>query len=373
MIKTNKLIISILTLLTMGCSNKPASGNIDDIEAGILAFPGSDAGDAAAVLDTINFIPLNESDSALLSNTTKMMVFSGHYYILDRFAKNVIAEFDENGDFVRRIGKRGESGMEYSHAWDFDVDSTGVYVYDNRREKIIRYSLDGEFVDSRKTGSPLKGFAKTKNGFILGVAKDEGKSEENEILVTDSSLNVIATYLPFRESYQDDRMTDNLFRKVGDRIVYHRPVNDGVYVFDDYGNVTEELKVSFGDKEIPEYMRDSYQRFVHEKGKEKYNYAYDSPIYDGNYVVCSIFINGNKGTAVYDFKTNSFHVKEMNPIFSSIMLSDILFPMAYSDKAIYTILEKPVIDVLRDKASIPDNVKKHLDDGNKVICVYQLK
>lgn len=372
--KLLKYTLGILCLSFLACcQTRQASGNIDDIVAGIINFPEENVGDASTILDTITYIPLNESEEALISIPTKMIIFDGHFFIFDRFSRNTLCEFDEKGNFVRQIGKRGEGGSEYRHAWDFDVDSNGVYVYDNRGKQIIKYSRTGEFVNAKKIDGSLKGFAKIKDGFLLGLYKTEGREDESEILVTDSNLNVITSYLPFDSNYKDDRMTDNLFRRSGNNIVYHRPINDNVYIFDNSGKVTKTLKVSFNKFGIPDELKNSYQTFVNSKGKEKYNYAYDSPIIDANYIIYSIFINGNKGTAIYDANSNSFHIKEMNPILSKIKISDILFPMAYDNNIVYSILDESITDVLIDNNKIPSDLQSHLENGNKIICLYHLK
>ena len=63
----------------------------------------------------------------------------------------------------------------------------------------------------------------------------------------------------------------------------------------------------------------------------------------------------------------------MNPMKDNVNLTDIIFPMAYSNKKIYTILEQPITNVLTDKNKIPVEIIHHLDNGDKVLCIYNLK
>lgn len=381
----NELLILIMTIfksilyvslifIAVSCSQSSTTveSSAGDLTRTTIVFPSINTGKASEILDSIAFIPIYESEDALISNISKLMIVDNHIFILDRFAKNTLAEFDENGEFIRHYGNKGESGSEYRRAWDFDVDANGVYIYDMHGHKLMNFTRTGELVGTRKISNRLQGFAKLTNGYVLGLAKDEDNTA-TELVVTDSLMKPIQTYLPFRNSFKDDRMIDNLFRRNDSIIIYNRPINNLVYIIDNNGTIGKELKITFNDSDIPENLKDSYEIFIKEKGKEKYNYAYVSPLYDGNYITCPVFINGQKGTAIYDIHNNYFYVKEMNPIKDKINLSDIILPMAYSNKRIYTILEQPIVEVLADKNTIPTEITSHLDDGNKVLCIYYLK
>lgn len=363
------LISSVVSCSTNSTKNVSDTENL--MEAAI-EFPSSNTGKASDILDSISFVPLNESEDALISNVSKLMIVDNHIFILDRFAKNTLTEFDENGNFIRHYGNRGESGAEYKRAWDFDVDSEGVYIYDMNGKKIMIFTRDGRHIGNQQINNRLQGFAKLKDGYLLGLAKDEDDST-CELEVVDSKMNPIRTYLPFKKNFKDDRMIDNLFRRIGATIVYNRPLANSVYVIDNNGDITEKIDLKFNDTDIPENIRDSYEIFLKEKGKEKYNYSYDSPLYDGNYIICPMFINGQKGTGIYVTNNKYFYVKEMNPMKDNVNLTDIIFPMAYSNKKIYTILEQPITNVLTDKNKIPVEIIHHLDNGDKVLCIYNLK
>lgn len=370
--KLSQYISLIISVVCCSCVSTKEESDTSCEKETTVAFPSDNTGKASDILDSISFIPIYESDDALISTVSKLMIFDNHIFILDRFAKNTLAVFDEHGNFIRHYGNKGEGGAEYRRAWDFDVDSKGVYVYDLHGKKIMIFTRDGEHVGNQNVDNRLQGFAKIDNGYILGLAKDEDNTA-NELLVVDSSLNIVNTYLPFRDSFKDDRMVDNLFRKNDSTIVYNRPISNSLCIFDRKGILSEKINIKFNNSDIPKELTDSYEVFLKENGKEKYNYVYDSPIYDGNYIICPIFINGQKGTAIYDVHNEYFYVKEMDPMSGNVSLTDIILPMSYHNKKIYTILEQPITNVLADKDSLPTDIINHLNDGNKVICIYHLK
>lgn len=374
--KANAILIPAIALsMLVGCQSKSAvKDSMADVEISSIEFPSGNTGDPESFVDSISYIPLKESDEALLSNVSKLLAYGGHYYILDRLGENILTEFDGDGSFIRQIGSRGESGEEYRKAWDFDVDSLGVCIYDVGADKILSYASDGTFTGSRPVEGRLTGFARLGNGgYILAMAKD-GDAATHEIRVVNPEMKEVASYIPFESDFADDRMSDNTFRKTGGTICYNRPVNDSIYVFDRNGELSEIVDFGFKGKRVPAELRKSYERFIEEKGKEKYDFAYDAPMYDGEYLICPSFINGSKGTAIHRKSDGATYVKELNPMKDpSIRLSDIILPIYYDDGKLMTVLDQSITSVLEDADRIPVPVRRQLEEGDKVLCIYHLR
>lgn len=117
--------------------------------------------------DGIATIILETTERSLLSRVDKVVRANDRLYVFDRYGNSMaglVAEFDMDGRFIRRIGNAGRGPGEYSRVSDFAVDgkSGTIRLLDTRTGRVISYGLDdgryiGEvsFDESGKRGSAI--------------------------------------------------------------------------------------------------------------------------------------------------------------------------------------------------------------------------
>ena len=94
----------------------------------------------------------------------------GNYYLLDRSLKK-IKVFNQDGVYIRSIGRFGEGPGEFQYPWWVDViDQREVAILDFSRRKLLYYSLDGKYeneISLAAHGTCLE-FALDQKGQIIG-------------------------------------------------------------------------------------------------------------------------------------------------------------------------------------------------------------
>lgn len=98
--------------------------------------------------DSVTFIPLQTTDSLLIGNIEKLLVWNGNFYIWDRITASVFC-FDENGKIKFRINNKGNGPNEYPIIENISVnqENGNVYIYSGPAHAIYKYNTQGEFVE----------------------------------------------------------------------------------------------------------------------------------------------------------------------------------------------------------------------------------
>jgi hypothetical protein len=199
---------------------------------------------------------------------------------MDLWGTNSLLVFDRTGAFVRKIGKKGRGPGEYGRLWDFDVDSEHIYLYDYR-QKISKYDLQGNFIESKRPPFHLSGFKILKNQKYL-FAPEENNSDKYryQIIRTDSAFNVEASFFPFPFEH-DERIAsfhrDNILQTVDGVIFYSKLHTDTIYSFSNEGDFIGGVLFDFGQKTLPARYRQDYEEFSMSTEKGSFNYFVDAP------------------------------------------------------------------------------------------------
>ena len=70
----------------------------------------------------------------------------GRYYVNDS-GNYRIAVFDQDGNFVRGIGRSGEGPGEFQNITDISVDGDVLHIFDSRSLRLTRYRTDGTLIE----------------------------------------------------------------------------------------------------------------------------------------------------------------------------------------------------------------------------------
>ena len=94
----------------------------------------------------VEVLPLETYDSCLLVLPWKMLHWEDYYAIFDASILTVFV-YDRGGNYVRRIGCRGQGPGEYAHICDVQRDDkTGTYFLLSPFSEMFSYASDGTFL-----------------------------------------------------------------------------------------------------------------------------------------------------------------------------------------------------------------------------------
>ncbi|MCH7410554.1 6-bladed beta-propeller [Belliella sp. DSM 111904] len=101
---------------------------------------------ASLIVSSIDYYPLTLPGDMIIGEIEKMIHHNGHVYIFDRHTESIFI-FNDEGEFINAIQSKGEGPEEYGDIKDFEVDrsSGNVLIYSPRSQKILRYTITGEF------------------------------------------------------------------------------------------------------------------------------------------------------------------------------------------------------------------------------------
>lgn len=125
---------------------------------------------ASRFIQFVHFIKLETSDKCLLGVVQKIELNNGDLFIKDD--QNKVFRFDVNGKFLNTIGQKGKGPGEFLGVRDFSVFGNSVWVY--HRQVLHEYDLEGNFIRSinlRKSKklaySSTRNIEATKDGIYL--------------------------------------------------------------------------------------------------------------------------------------------------------------------------------------------------------------
>jgi hypothetical protein len=119
------------------------------------------------MLKSVRFIPLETTDESLIGGIfgiRKIKKINNKYYISSNFRD--LLEFDENGLFIKRIGKTGIGPGEYVELGDFDVFENG-HILVSSANRLIFYDKEGKYLHSIMLDFMIWNIKIVKNNRIL--------------------------------------------------------------------------------------------------------------------------------------------------------------------------------------------------------------
>ena len=362
-------IFLLIFILFISCDNKSqlqsnSDFDIDKIQLNDNCFDEI----KTELIDSIRILKLNENEESFFVAISKLLVHNDTLYVFDRFGRDLLVSFDRNGNYITTFSQKGGGPKEYVQLWDFDVDSNYVYLYDRATKKMLYYDHSGNFIKSHSSSFRGDAFVVLQNNeFLFSLAK-ENKSPK--VCITDSTLTITKTMLSYQKEELDDRITDNLFQRVKNIIYYNKVVNDSVYAFSNRGNMQKCYYFNFNNRNVPNNEKYSYDKLCSSKGKEKYIYLNDCPLILNNFIIGSVFQNGNKGTFLYDIRKGKGGIKEWRA--DKIELSDIILPITVAQNCVVGWIDYSVYEALSDKSMFSSELIQNLNDGGHILVFYYL-
>jgi len=236
------VVIICLTSLAFGCqSGSDSSGDLTSIDMN-QAFNLEKSVKLSDLVKSVEIVQFYPPEDTYFVNARSFAV--GKKYIMisdDRGGgtSNIIL-CERSGKFVRNIGRVGKGPGEFLNAWLTIMDPSENYIIiaDGPSNKLIKYSVSGEFISERTMDElPDRNiFDKARfindNEFILIPRRPtRGHDGFASMLVYDLDLNLSGKILP-RANDENLPLFNNSYQVLGegqDRIFYWEPYFDTLY------------------------------------------------------------------------------------------------------------------------------------------------
>lgn len=217
------------------------------------------------IFKKVDVVPLETSDSCLISNISSMRYVDNKIFIWDD-KQSIIFIFDRSGKALCKINDRGDGPDNYLNIRGFDVSEKEkrIYVY-TYPFYLFKYTFDGKLDEKIKENIDCSNFAingqhilmysGNRTNFVNGGAKNY------QLWVKDLVSKDILGYEPFnpkktgtmRIVYNQDR---NFFH-FKDEVLFYYSISNNILSMQD-GEVVTKYHLDFGERNIPE---DYFDRF----------------------------------------------------------------------------------------------------------------
>lgn len=320
----------------------------------------------------VNYIILENNENSMFSAIDKVRFKNDKIFIMDNTSLHTVLIFDMNGKFIQKIGNQGKGPGEVSMLCDFDVDDNGnTYLYNRQQKKILKYDPKGSFISEYKLPFRADAFSLLNNGYIFSVLKanDIGKRHP-KVLVTDTLFSIKKMYFSYDDKFLDNKGNKNIFTEYSGGLLYNKPVNDTVFLFDFDGNLTRSFFFDFGQYMLPDEYKNDYVKYVGEKEK-RFRYMYRAPIFISNYLVGNIFSGATKAYFQCDLSNKEIQFKEFSVNnFTHLELGVPIYTL--DDSIVVSYIDYEMYSASRDSDIFSDNEKKHLERGGVILSFFKI-
>lgn len=243
---------------------------------------------------------LNENDN-VIGDITNIKLFDNHILIYER-ERDVLFLYSINGDFISKIGNKGNGPGEYTRITYYDLftkdGESVIEILDANRWELQVYKLSGEQKEVKKLKTDLNyfSFIHTDYGYFFYTPDNEEK--HMLVLFSNDLKKIVKKYL-----YDDSNFVPNEdlhFVRNPNNVLFHYGYNDTIYSIDGE-QVKPYINIDFGERKISNSDAPKAKTI-----KEFQNILYFSNnTYLGN--INNMMSNGNKLIFQFrDIKMNEF-------------------------------------------------------------------
>ena len=194
-IKTMKTKFLLLTLIlfVIGCvsnEKKTAQSNDGAIVIDVNSALKGESLYLDDMVESVQLIPLETTEASILGDATDCIVTDKNIFVTDIYESGQgLTVFDRNGKFVKRFS-RGSGPGEFTNLGN--VMFYGGNLYCNALFKIMKFSADGEFIDSKGIDGIYMLIEKFGDGFVMTQSERMNADKKFKMIKLDSNLVNVA-------------------------------------------------------------------------------------------------------------------------------------------------------------------------------------
>lgn len=320
------------------------------------------------------YIKLEITPNSMFTQIDKIKIRNNRIYILDKAGKNYLFVFDIKGKFLQRVGRIGHGPGEYNMICDFDIDENNQIIFYNRQyKKIMIYSSEGIFLKEVATLFRADGFnILREKKYIFSLKKDNELLKNNpKVVVTDSLMKIENKYFSYDSDNKDNKGTTNLFCETQDGLIYNKPVDNNLHIFNWNGELVKTYHVDFGAKSLPQKYINDFMGFWM-LNEHNYNYINRTPLMISNLIVGIMTTGTKKATFIFNLDDKGIQVNELLP--DSFSHKQLTVPLClFNDSTIVSYLDYETYSYSKDKDEISNSLSSYLKEGGIALALFEIE
>ncbi|MDD4033132.1 MAG: 6-bladed beta-propeller [Bacteroidales bacterium] len=323
-------------------------------------------------VENIQYIKLENTEDAFFNSINKLIFKNQKFYLFELMGRNRVLVFNEQGHFMNSVGTIGGGPGEYTRLRNFTVFNDTVYLLNRDKKELLLYHDNGQYI--KTDHMPFR----ASDIVVLGrdrymLALDPMDLEENQILITDNRFHVIRTPIHYSDN-TTDLLTISMLKEVPNAIVYHRPINDSIYIFDYTGELTSIACMDFGSKSVPADIKNNFTEVIKDARSNYSRYAHmnQTPLIVNNFLIGNITQNNSRWSILINMNTNQ-GITNQYKTGKYFDVRNIFSPLcSFGDNLVVSQLSHDWLDPDASLDIIPEDILDHIAEGGYVLCIYTI-
>ena len=321
----------------------------------------------------MELIPLETNDSSLISSVSKIVHRNNRYYILDKEMDRIVV-FDDQGNFLNLINKKGNGPGEYTGLSDFCfndftnelnllVPMGGIYRYDTLGNEFKGKIPLPDNVPAAHNLVPME-----KGVYLLFSESKDGKkmlvydTERDEVII---EMYDIPKFILFNTIYHHSYSPYYL---LNEQIHFVQGYNGDVFTIDKNG-MKLKYHWDFGEQNfsiegLPERDIRYYMKYMRTTGA-RYANAFNMFGENSRYYVANFLYNHKSHTLIYDKQ------QKVPIVFTKFKEGNACLPIFLDEEAMYSFFNPALPTVSLHIGQVDANVTKQVEqispESNPVI------
>lgn len=263
---------------------------------------------AKDIIDSIQYIPIKNHPNGLFGDVQKIYFNDNKIVVFDEKKANGVFIFNNNGDFLFRVGNKGGGPGEYSILKNIDVNGKYIYLLANAQKKILIFDMDGNFIEEKKLPFHAHDLAIMNNGDMLFTYHYPNKKENAyRIMITDSNFKIKEEL--YKVNDNDAKLSSpSYFSNFDNKIAYSAYILDTISVFSRDSKHIETYSIDFKKNKVPARNKANSQEFLNQGN---YSFLFEThKIITDKYLIGGVFLNHKVEPFILDLSTNDIYLND---------------------------------------------------------------
>lgn len=378
------IIFIFCSLLSISCKNNKNYKIKDNQVVNIELARHEVALTDTTFFESARLVRLETNDDCLIRDIDRIFLCDGKLVVFDD-AEDKVFIFDDNGKFLKSIGKKGSGPQEY--------DQISEVVYLKKQEllcllcdrpyKTMYFDLSGNFIKEVSNDTYYQNAATQYDRIICMDADYKGN---NHLYVYDYPMKLQCDLEVPKNAYFHANTSNTTFQfskgqcmTSGDEALFSRPYLPIIYGYED-GIIHEKYRVDFGEYWLPLDLLENnispgeFLQICMEKG---YRYTLENMVETSRYLLANtnsslmIYDKKEKYAVEYAFILNTI-IERGTPAFKPVPYTNCIAQVEHVDKICESIEWKRKMDIAIHNEKLLQLYEELDSEDNPIVILYTI-
>ena len=232
----NYFILLLILFVLGGCGREKkigsATGDYVTVDARKIKLDVNSSLLLSDFIEKVDIIPLEFNEDCMIGEKIrKIEIHNNNLFLIESKRPGTIYRFDTQGNFLNKIGARGQGPQELVELVDFSIneDEEIVYLLDNGKQMIYCFDFDGRFVERIFINQYASRVAYRNGLFYLFRDNPSVGDDLYNLIIRNIKGEIEQVFFPSKKysvSFRNQIFTPS------NNIFFRQPMNDTIYTLD---------------------------------------------------------------------------------------------------------------------------------------------